>query len=110
MSASEEPNQASPAVPQASAGAAAAPPTTATSPTRKRSSNWRKKALISLGVAAIPVVLYFGWPELREILTTVSTDDAYVNGHVTFVAPRVSGQVLKDLENGLRDRLGVSQI
>jgi multidrug resistance efflux pump len=24
---------------------------------------------------------------------TVSTDDAYVNGHVTFVAPRVPGQV-----------------
>ena len=26
-------------------------------------------------------------------LNTVSTDDAYVNGHVTFVAPRVAGQV-----------------
>jgi membrane fusion protein (multidrug efflux system) len=28
---------------------------------------------------------------------TVSTDDAYVNGHVTFVAPRVFGQVAKVL-------------
>jgi membrane fusion protein (multidrug efflux system) len=28
---------------------------------------------------------------------TVSTDDAYVNGHVTFVAPRVYGQVTKVL-------------
>jgi membrane fusion protein (multidrug efflux system) len=27
------------------------------------------------------------------MLNTVSTDDAYVNGHVTMVAPRVSGQV-----------------
>ncbi|HKM55260.1 MAG TPA: biotin/lipoyl-binding protein [Isosphaeraceae bacterium] len=27
------------------------------------------------------------------MLNTVSTDDAYVNGHVTFVAPRVAGQV-----------------
>ena len=26
-------------------------------------------------------------------MNTVSTDDAYVNGHVTFVAPRVAGQV-----------------
>ncbi len=26
-------------------------------------------------------------------LHSVSTDDAYVNGHVTFVAPRVAGQV-----------------
>ena len=30
-------------------------------------------------------------------LNTVSTDDAYVNGHVTFVAPRVLGQVTKVL-------------
>jgi membrane fusion protein (multidrug efflux system) len=30
-------------------------------------------------------------------LTTVSTDDAYVNGHVTFVAPRVRGQVVRVL-------------
>src|SRR5262245_56317293 len=28
---------------------------------------------------------------------TVSTDDAYVNGHVTFVAPRVAGQVARVL-------------
>src|SRR5216683_1715763 len=27
-------------------------------------------------------------------IRTVSTDDAYVNGHVTFVAPRVPGQVV----------------
>jgi membrane fusion protein (multidrug efflux system) len=31
------------------------------------------------------------------MLNTVSTDDAYVNGHVTFVAPRVAGQVKKVL-------------
>jgi membrane fusion protein (multidrug efflux system) len=30
---------------------------------------------------------------VKTLLITVSTDDAYVNGHVTFVAPRVSGQV-----------------
>ena len=30
-------------------------------------------------------------------LNTVSTDDAYVNGHVTFVAPRVSGQISRVL-------------
>ena len=34
---------------------------------------------------------------LLESLNTVSTDDAYVNGHVTFVAPRVSGQVVRVL-------------
>jgi membrane fusion protein (multidrug efflux system) len=31
------------------------------------------------------------------VLSTVSTDDAYVNGHVTFVAPRVRGQVSRVL-------------
>ena len=32
-------------------------------------------------------------PWVQNALNTVSTDDAYVNGHVTYVAPRVSGQV-----------------
>ena len=32
-------------------------------------------------------------PWVQKALNTVSTDDAYVNGHVTYVAPRVSGQV-----------------
>ena len=36
-----------------------------------------------------------GIPWVHEMLTTVSTDDAYVNGHVTYVAPRVNGQVAK---------------
>jgi membrane fusion protein (multidrug efflux system) len=36
---------------------------------------------------------YFLVPWVITALNTVSTDDAYVNGHVTFVAPRVYGQV-----------------
>src|SRR5262249_7491997 len=39
----------------------------------------------------------FGIPWIRFALNTVSTDDAYVNGHVTFVAPRVSGQISRAL-------------
>jgi membrane fusion protein, multidrug efflux system len=39
---------------------------------------------------------YFA-PNLQKALQTVSTDDAYVNGHVTFVAPRVQGQVARVL-------------
>ena len=31
----------------------------------------------------------------RRAFNTISTDDAYVNGHVTFVAARVPGQVVK---------------
>jgi membrane fusion protein (multidrug efflux system) len=36
-------------------------------------------------------------PWVVTALNTISTDDAYVNGHVTFVAPRVAGQVTKVL-------------
>jgi len=51
---------------------------------------------------AVAVVgLAFGgyWlvPVVETMLNTVSTDDAYVNGHVTLVAPRVSGQVSRVL-------------
>jgi len=38
-----------------------------------------------------------GIPWIRLALNTVSTDDAYVNGHVTFVAPRVGGQISRVL-------------
>jgi membrane fusion protein (multidrug efflux system) len=48
--------------------------------------------LILVGVAAIFIV-----PWIRDALTSVSTDDAYVNGHVTQVAPRVAGQVTRVL-------------
>jgi membrane fusion protein (multidrug efflux system) len=34
-------------------------------------------------------------PMLVRSWRTVSTDDAYVNGRVTFVAPRVAGQVVR---------------
>jgi membrane fusion protein (multidrug efflux system) len=59
----------------------------------------RRRHLL-LGVAAVlllAVVLVFGIPWIRQTLNTVSTDDAYVNGHVTFVAARVPGQVSKVL-------------
>jgi membrane fusion protein (multidrug efflux system) len=46
--------------------------------------------LILAGAAAVFIV-----PWARETMNTVSTDDAYVNGHVTFVAPRVAGQVAR---------------
>jgi membrane fusion protein (multidrug efflux system) len=50
--------------------------------------------LVVLIVAAVGV---WGIPWLRLTFNTVSTDDAYVNGHVTFVAPRVSGQIARVL-------------
>ena len=56
-------------------------------PVRKRRWLW------IIGLIAAVVAGAVGIPWIHEMLTTVSTDDAYVNGHVTYVAPRVSGQV-----------------
>ena len=50
-----------------------------------------------LGVLVLAAVLIFGVPWIRLTLNTVSTDDAYVNGHVTFLAARVSGQIARVL-------------
>ena len=59
---------------------------------------WKRTLLIgvlaALGLAAI---LIYGVPWIRLTLNTVSTDDAFVNGHVTFVAARVSGQIARVL-------------
>ncbi len=58
----------------------------------------RRRLLVgSLVVAAVGGVALWGIPSIRQTLDTVSTDDAYVNGHVTFVAPRVAGQISRVL-------------
>lgn len=50
-----------------------------------------------LGVAILIAAGVFGGRQIRLAFNTASTDDAYVNGHVTFVAPRVSGQISRVL-------------
>ena len=58
-------------------------------------------------MSGLAVLAWFLVPWLILTLNTVSTDDAYVNGHVTFVAPRVAGQVVKVLvDNNNRVRKG----
>src|SRR5208282_5913415 len=53
--------------------------------------------IVALGVLVLAAVCIFGIPWILSSLNTVSTDDAYVNGHVTFVAPRVAGQISRVL-------------
>ncbi|MDB5335223.1 MAG: emrK [Planctomycetaceae bacterium] len=73
-------------------GEAAVAPTTP-SAAHAPSHSWRRWLLaagigisvVAGGYALVPIV----WTALN----TVSTDDAYVNGHVTFLAPRVAGHV-----------------
>ncbi|MGE5269335.1 MAG: efflux RND transporter periplasmic adaptor subunit [Thiohalocapsa sp.] len=65
-------------------------------PDRRRSR--RRWLLIGgAGVLVAAALGLFGVPWIRATLNTVSTDDAYVNGHVTFVAPRVAGQISRVL-------------
>ncbi|MBV9125390.1 MAG: HlyD family secretion protein [Planctomycetes bacterium] len=63
-------------------------------PPKHRSRKW---LLWGGTVAALVVGSYFLVPWIHTTVNTVSTDDAYVNGHVTYVASRVAGQVARVL-------------
>ncbi len=65
-------------------------PSAPVAPPARRSRKW---LLLAGTVAALAVGGWFLVPWVDTALNTVSTDDAYVNGHVTMVAPRVPGQV-----------------
>jgi membrane fusion protein (multidrug efflux system) len=60
---------------------------------------YRRWLMWGAGAIALIVAGYFVVPVVDTTLNTESTDDAYVNGHVTYVAPRVSGQVATVLAN-----------
>ncbi len=53
----------------------------------------RRGLILAIAILAIGAAAVVGAPLISRALSTVSTDDAYVNGHVTLVAPRVPGQV-----------------
>jgi membrane fusion protein (multidrug efflux system) len=61
----------------------------------KRNKGRRLALKVGAGIVALAIALYFAVPKAIRAFNTISTDDAYVNGHVTFVAARVPGQVLK---------------
>jgi membrane fusion protein, multidrug efflux system len=73
------------------------PPSKASPPTGHNLMRRRRLLMGALAALVLVIVVVFGIPWIRETLNTVSTDDAYVNGHVTFVAARVPGQVSKVL-------------
>ena len=67
------------------------------SPPDRQSARRRRLLMGVLGALILAAAGIFGIPWIRLALNTVSTDDAYVNSHVTFVAPRVSGQISRVL-------------
>ena len=64
-------------------------------PQKPKPAGRRRMLLGALGLLVAAAAVWFGVPWVQTTLNTVSTDDAYVNGHVTFVAARVKGQVAR---------------
>ena len=64
---------------------------------RPPSHRWRKWSVWTGLAAGLVVGGHYLKPAVDTALNTVSTDDAYVDGHVTLAAPRVSGQVSRVL-------------
>src|SRR5262249_61386140 len=74
------------------------PPPTASPPAPGAPSRpWRRRLLWAGAVAGLALGGYALVPTVKTMMETVSTDDAYVRGHVTYVAPRVAGQVSRVL-------------
>jgi membrane fusion protein (multidrug efflux system) len=67
------------------------PPTPAVGP--PAGHRLRRWVILAVVLAGLGTGVVFAIPIATTALNTISTDDAYVNGHVTFVAPRVSGQI-----------------
>jgi membrane fusion protein, multidrug efflux system len=71
-------------------------PATPPAPEIKRHVRRRWVWLLA-GLLVLTALGHYFTPSVVLAFTTISTDDAYVNGHVTFVAPRVAGQVSRVL-------------
>src|SRR5262249_2457411 len=76
---------------EVTAPAPQAPPPPAPQPAPRR----RWKIIAGVIVGAIVLIALLSW--IIDSLGTVSTDDAYISGHVTFVAARIPGQVTRVL-------------
>ncbi len=60
----------------------------------RKPSRWVGRIVVFALVAAlVGAALYWGVPEFRWAMATVSTDDAFVSGHTTYVSPRINGFV-----------------
>ena len=82
---------------EGSAPASLEKPLAPEAPAEPKPTHKRRRWPLILGVIGAVVLMVVGIPRIMHALNTVSTDDAYVNSHVTFVAPRVIGQVARVL-------------
>jgi membrane fusion protein, multidrug efflux system len=60
----------------------------------KTDRHWvRRIVVFSLIAATIGATFYWGIPKIKLVLSTSSTDDAFVSGHTTNISPRIDGVV-----------------
>jgi membrane fusion protein (multidrug efflux system) len=75
-----------------------------------RPSHKLSRRRIGIGLAALLALAAAGYllgPSVVKAFNTCSTDDAYVSGHVSFVAPRVKGEVVRVLvDDNMRVKRG----
>ncbi len=70
-------------------------PAVETTPVKPNRSTFKRLVTWLVCLTVVSLLTWWAWPSIVLACNTVSTDDAYVNGHVTYLAPRVSGQVVK---------------
>ena len=97
MTTANNPSSTDQAVPQSAPVAPAAPtasPTPAPSPTPKLLKPSRKAVVVMGGVALVGILLVlWAWKLPPFASATMRTDNAYVRGQITVLAPQVSGYV-----------------
>ena len=81
-----------------------APSAAAQAPAPNRKRDVRRLILAVVIAVGLVVALVLAAPYIWGMLNTISTDDAYVNGHVTFVAARVPGQVTQSARRRQQSR------
>ncbi len=59
----------------------------------RKNSFWKRPAVILLGTVVVGFLLFLGLRYLAESFTHESTDDAFLDGDITSLAPKVAGQV-----------------
>jgi membrane fusion protein, multidrug efflux system len=75
------------------AQAAAPPPESAGAAAESKRSFWRRWPVILIGTVVLAGLLFLALRYLGEALTHESTDDAFLDGHILSIAPKVAGQV-----------------
>ena len=59
----------------------------------RRRSFWQRRTVIILGTAVLFGLLFYGLRYLAEGLTHETTDDAFLDGHIVSLAPKVAGRI-----------------